>query len=51
MGRGLTAREIADSLFLSIKTLDTYRRHIKEKLKIASNTELTVFAANWKRDK
>ncbi len=51
MGRGLTAREIADNLFLSIKTVDTYRRHIKEKLKIESNSELTVYAANWKRDK
>lgn len=50
MGRGLTAREIAESLFLSIKTVDTYRRHIKEKLKIETNTELTVFAANWVRD-
>lgn len=50
MGRGLTAREIAANLFLSIKTVDTYRRHIKEKLKIETNTELTVFAANWVRD-
>ena len=50
MGRGLTARQIADSLYLSIKTIDTYRRHIKDKLKIQSNSELTVFAANWARD-
>jgi len=50
MGRGLTARQIADNLFLSIKTVDTYRRHIKEKLKLESNSELTVFAANWVRD-
>lgn len=50
MGRGMSAREIADNLYLSIKTVDTYRRHIKEKLKIATNSELTVFAATWKGD-
>lgn len=48
MGSGMSARAIADELFLSIKTIDTYRRHIKKKLKIETNTELTVFAATWK---
>lgn len=51
MGSGLSARAIADELFLSIKTIDTYRRHIKKKLKIQTNTELTVFAATWKESK
>ena len=47
LGRGLTAREIAQSLHLSIKTVDTYRSHIKSKLKLRNNSELSVHAAAW----
>src|SRR4051812_15221957 len=32
IGSGLSVREIADKLFLSVKTIETHREHIKEKL-------------------
>ena len=47
IGRGLTAREIADHLCLSVKTVETYRGHIKHKLGIDSISELAVQAARW----
>jgi DNA-binding NarL/FixJ family response regulator len=47
IGRGLTAREIADHLCLSVKTVETYRGHIKHKLGIESINELAVQAARW----
>jgi DNA-binding NarL/FixJ family response regulator len=43
---GLTNREIADMYNLSIKTIDTYRSRILQKLQVRNNVELTRFAAN-----
>ena len=40
IGRGFSTRQIAEKLFLSVKTIDTYRSHIKEKLNLANATEL-----------
>jgi two-component system response regulator NreC len=42
--KGKTNREIADTLFLSIKTVETYRARAMEKLGFASRAELTDFA-------
>jgi two-component system response regulator NreC len=42
--RGKTNREIADSLFLSVKTVETYRARAMEKLGLASRAELITFA-------
>ena len=47
MGNGLSTREIADKLRLSIKTIETYRAHIKEKLDIATAPELVSRATRW----
>lgn len=47
IGRGLTARQIAEHLCLSIKTVETYRGHIKTKLGLESVNELAVHAAKW----
>ena len=47
LGRGLTAREIAERLKLSIKTVETHRDKIKVKLKIKSTAHLTRHAVQW----
>jgi len=47
IGRGNSTREIADQLNLSIKTIETYRAHIKEKLHLRSGTELMQRAVHW----
>ena len=47
IGQGMTTREIAQKLHLSPKTVDTHRRHIREKLQLESNAELTRYALRW----
>jgi DNA-binding NarL/FixJ family response regulator len=47
IGQGHGTREIASMLHLSIKTIETYRAHIKEKLGLASSTQLVRYAAQW----
>jgi DNA-binding NarL/FixJ family response regulator len=47
IGEGRGTREIAEGLHLSIKTIETYRAHIKEKLAIRSAAELARAAVNW----
>ncbi len=47
IGRGYATRRIADSLSLSIKTVETHRAHIKQKLKLGSATELIHRAFHW----
>ncbi len=47
IGRGLTTREVADRLHLSIKTIQTHRENIKRKLRLESNNELIARAAQW----
>lgn len=41
---GKTVREIADLLFLSDKTISTYRARILEKMGMKTNAELTRYA-------
>ena len=47
LGRGRGSKEIAAELHLSVKTVDTHRTHIKEKLKLRSFTELIQHAVQW----
>lgn len=42
--RGLTNREIGDRLFISPKTVDTYRQRLMEKLGLERRSELIAFA-------
>jgi len=41
---GKTLSEIADELYLSVKTISTYRTRILEKMKMKNNIELTHYA-------
>ena len=46
-GRGFGASRLASELHLSVKTIETYQMHIKEKLGLHSAAELSQKAANW----
>jgi DNA-binding NarL/FixJ family response regulator len=47
IGRGLATRDIAESLGLSAKTVETYHARIKEKLGLANGHELMRAAIAW----
>ncbi|MGA1823730.1 MAG: response regulator transcription factor [bacterium] len=47
LGRGLGTRKVAEELNLSIKTIETYRAHIKNKLKLKNASELIQNAVQW----
>ena len=44
LSRGETIGHMADSMSLSVKTVSTYRSRVMEKLKLASNSDLTYYA-------
>jgi DNA-binding NarL/FixJ family response regulator len=44
IGRGLGTREIAELLHISIKTVESYRARLKEKMNLRSGIELSRFA-------
>jgi DNA-binding NarL/FixJ family response regulator len=48
IGEGQATREIADELHLSVKTVETYQAHIKEKLALRSGRELIQHAVQWR---
>jgi DNA-binding NarL/FixJ family response regulator len=48
IGDGRGTREIAEELYLSVKTVETYQAHIKEKLRLRSGRELIQHAIQWK---
>jgi DNA-binding NarL/FixJ family response regulator len=47
IGEGRATREIAEELHLSVKTVETYQAHIKEKLALRSGRELIQHAVQW----
>jgi len=47
IGRGLDTRQIAAKMHVSHKTVETYRARIKEKLRIATGTDLIRQAVQW----
>jgi len=49
IGQGCGTRQIAERLHLSVKTIETYRAHIKEKLNLADANELLQHAIQWVR--
>jgi DNA-binding CsgD family transcriptional regulator len=46
-GEGKTAKEIADKLNLSPKTVSVHRDHIKDKLAYATSAEMIREAVRW----
>jgi two-component system invasion response regulator UvrY len=44
LAKGESVGHIADSMFLSVKTISTYRTRVLEKLQLASNSDLTYYA-------
>jgi DNA-binding NarL/FixJ family response regulator len=53
LGEGKGTRQISERLHLSVKTIETYRSRIKEKLNLKSGPELLQHAFQWvnRRDK
>ncbi len=50
MGEGKASRDIAQSLDLSIATINSFRNRIKEKLNFKNSTELILNAVHWVRE-
>jgi DNA-binding NarL/FixJ family response regulator len=48
IAEGWGARQIAEDLHLSVKTVETYEAHLKEKLSLGSVRELMRFAVEWR---
>ncbi len=47
IGSGYSTRQIAAKLNLSVKTIDSYREHLKLKLRSGSGTDLVRHAIEW----
>ncbi len=47
LGSGLTVNQIAEKLFLSPKTIETYRENLKKKLDLKSSGDLLRHAIQW----
>ena len=50
IAKGVGPTEIAQRLNLSVKTIETHRERIKEKLRLRSGAELTRYAVQWHLD-
>jgi len=47
IGQGAKTAEIADRLHLSVKTVETYRDRIRQKLDLTDGTKLAHYATQW----
>jgi DNA-binding CsgD family transcriptional regulator len=47
IGSGLPTREIAAKLHISIKTVESHRARIKEKLNLQNAIQLVQFCVRW----
>jgi DNA-binding NarL/FixJ family response regulator len=47
IGEGVKTAAIAERLHLSVKTVETYRDRIRQKLDLSSGTELARYATQW----
>ncbi|MDC7125856.1 MAG: response regulator transcription factor [Spirochaetales bacterium] len=50
IGRGLDSKSIAKKMQLSVKTVETYKSHIKIKLELSNSIELIQRAVEWKME-
>jgi DNA-binding NarL/FixJ family response regulator len=49
IGNGYGTRQIAEKLHLSVKTIDSYREHLKLKLRLEKGSDLVRHAIQWVR--
>lgn len=47
LGKGMPPREIAEAMSLSVRTVETHRRNMRNKLGCSTASELTQFAVDW----
>jgi DNA-binding NarL/FixJ family response regulator len=47
IGKGKSSSEIAEQLHLAVKTIETYRSRIKEKMDFKNSTEMVFHAVKW----
>jgi DNA-binding NarL/FixJ family response regulator len=47
LGQGMSVQRIADSLFVSVKTVEAHREHIKQKMDFNSSAELLRYAMQF----
>ncbi len=47
IGRGLSSREVAEMLGVSVKTVESHRQSLKRKLNLLSNVQLLQYSINW----
>jgi len=47
VGKGLSTRQTAEALSLSIKTIESHRQRIKRKLNLRTSAQLMQYAVNW----
>lgn len=50
IGRGQSTRQMAETMNLDIKTIETYRARLKDKLKLKDTVSLIQSATHWVRD-
>ena len=48
LGQGVGVKQIAENLFVSVKTVEAHREHIKHKLKLKTSAELLRYAIEYK---
>ena len=47
IGRGLSSRQAAESLNVSVKTVESHRQALKRKLNLATNAQLLQYSLKW----
>jgi DNA-binding NarL/FixJ family response regulator len=47
IGRGLSSRQAAESLNVSVKTVESHRQSLKRKLNLTTNAQLLQYALKW----
>jgi DNA-binding NarL/FixJ family response regulator len=50
-GQGFNTREISNQLRIDMKTVETYRLRIREKLNLENSSELLKLAIRWRQDR